>query len=114
MAVASPVLEVDAKIEGADMPLKVIGLDVFRAGYIQPGLIPVATDRLDTLRPDVLFMSPAAARSLGVTTGDTLRFRVALAGVALRVAGELGSAGNQRLAVMDIAGAQPRSIASDC
>ena len=106
VAVASPVVEVDAKIEGGDMPLKIIGLDVFRAGYIQPGLIPGATDRLDTLRPDVLFVSPAAGRSLGVAKGDTLHFRVALADVALRVAGEIVSAGNQRLAVMDIAGAQ--------
>jgi hypothetical protein len=51
VAVASPVVEVDAKVEGGDMPLKILGLDVFRAGYVQPGLIPVATDRLDTLRP---------------------------------------------------------------
>ena len=32
---------------------------------------PDSADRLDTLRPDALFMSPAAARSLGVATGDT-------------------------------------------
>jgi EAL domain-containing protein (putative c-di-GMP-specific phosphodiesterase class I)/ABC-type lipoprotein export system ATPase subunit len=100
VAVASPVVEVDAKIEGGDMPLRILGLDVFRAGYIQPGLIPLTTDRLDMLRPDALFMSPAAARSLGVAKDDTLHFRVALADVALRVGrrdrigGQSASCGN--------------------
>ncbi len=106
VAVASPVVEVDAKIPGSDVPLKIVGIDVFRAGFIQPALIATAADRLDTLRPDALFLSPAAARSLAVATGDTVRVQVALAEVPLRVAGELGAAGNQRFAVMDIAGAQ--------
>jgi len=106
VAVASPVVEVDAKIPGGDVPLKIIGIDVFRAGFIQHALIATAADRLDTLRPDALFLSPAAARSLAVAAGDTVRVQVALAEVPLRVAGELGAAGNQRFAVMDIAGAQ--------
>jgi putative ABC transport system permease protein len=106
VAVASPVVEVDAKIPGGDVPLKIVGIDVFRAGFIQPGLIATAADRLDTLRSDALFLSPAAARSLAVAAGDTVRVQVALAEVSLRVAGELGAAGNQRFAVMDIAGAQ--------
>ena len=53
-----------------------------------------------------MFLSPAAARWLDVAAGDTVRVQVALAEVPLRVAGELGAAGNQRFAVMDIAGAQ--------
>ena len=106
VAVASPVVEVDAKIAGREASLKIVGVDVFRAGYLQPGLIPNSADRLDTLRPDALFLSPAAARSLGIAVGDTVHVQVALADVALRVAGELGSAGNQRFGLMDIAGAQ--------
>jgi len=106
LAVASPVVEVDAKIAGGDAPLKIVGIDVFRAGFIQPGLIATAADRLDTLRSDALFLSPAAARWLAVAQGDTVRVQVALAEVPLRVAGELATAGNQRFAVMDIAGAQ--------
>ena len=53
VAVASPVVEVDAKIEGGDMPLRIVGLDVFRAGYIQPGLIPsrpIASTRCAPMR----------------------------------------------------------------
>ncbi len=106
VAVASPVVEVDAKIAGGDAPLKIVGVDVFRAGLIQPGLFATAADRLDTLRPDALFPSPAAARWLAVAPGDTVGVQVALAEVPLRVAGELAAGGNQRFAVMDIAGAQ--------
>ena len=106
VAVASPVVEVDAKIAGRDAPLRIIGVDVFRAGYLQPGMIPTSADRLDTLRPDVIFLSPAAARFLEVAIGDTVHFQVALRDVTLRVAGELAAAGNQRFGLMDIAGAQ--------
>ena len=106
VAVASPVVEVDAKVAGRDAPLRIIGVDVFRAGYLQPGMIPTTVDRLDTLRPDALFLSPAAARSLDVAVGDTLRVQVALRDVTLRVAGELAAAGNQRFGLMDIAAAQ--------
>ena len=106
VAVASPVVEVDAKVAGGDAPLKIVGIDVFRGGLIQPGLIAASADRLDSLRPDALFLSPAAARWLAVAAGDTVHVQVGLADVPLRVAGELAGAGKQRFAVMDIAGAQ--------
>ena len=106
VAVASPVVEVDAKLARRDDALSILGLDVFRAGFIQPGLIATAPDRLDTLRSDVLFLSPAAMRWLEVKPGDVLAFQVALAEVPLRVAGELAGGGEQRFGVMDIAGAQ--------
>ena len=106
VAVASPVVEVDAKIAGSEVPLKILGVDVFRAGYIQPALVPNSVERLDTLRPDVLFVSPAAARSLEIAVGDMVRVQVGLAEVPLRVAGEIASAVSDRVAVMDIAGAQ--------
>ena len=34
VAVASPVVEVDAKVAGRDAPLRIVGVDVFRAGYL--------------------------------------------------------------------------------
>jgi putative ABC transport system permease protein len=106
VAAASPVVEVDAKLAGRDETLKIVGIDVFRAGYVQPGLVAASADSLDTLRPDALFLSPAAARWLDARTGDTVRVQVALADVPLRMAGELAAGANGRLAVMDIAGAQ--------
>ena len=39
VAVASPALEVDARLPGRDEPLQLLGLDAFRAGRLQPGLV---------------------------------------------------------------------------
>ena len=107
VAVASPVLEVDAKLPGRQESLRVLGMDAFRAAHIQPGLIGNApADMLDLLRPDALFLSPAAADWLGLKAGDRLAVQVGLAEVSLRVAGLLHGSGRERLAVMDIAAAQ--------
>ena len=62
VAVASPALEVDARLPGHDEPLRVVGLDVMRAGRLQPGLVGDSGDRLDTLRSDTVFLSRPAAR----------------------------------------------------
>jgi putative ABC transport system permease protein len=107
VAVASPVLEVDVKLPGRQEPLRLLAMDAFRAAYVQPGLIGNApADMLDLLRPDALFLSPAAADWLGVETGDRLKVQVGLAMVNLRVAGLLRASGRERLGVMDIAAAQ--------
>jgi len=109
VAVASPVIEIDARLADRDDALQIIGQDVFRAAAVTPATGVVSGDRLDLLRPDVLFLSPAAAAWLGVGAGDRLRFQVALGVISLRVEGVGGVAGagaRQRFARMDIAGAQ--------
>jgi putative ABC transport system permease protein len=106
VAVASPVVEVDAKLAGRDETLRIVGHDALRAASIQPALVGTPADRLDTLRPDRLFLSAAAARQLDAREGDVVRFQVGLDERALRVAGTLPGTGSQRFAVMDIAGAQ--------
>src|SRR5260370_21110635 len=106
VAAASPVVELDAKLADRSDALKIIGIDVFRAGAVEPGLVADSADRLDHLRSDTLFLSPAAARSLGVDVGGSLSFQVALRAATLRVAGLVTADANQRFAVMDIAGAQ--------
>lgn len=107
VAAASPVLEVDAKLPGRREALRVLGVDAFRAVAVQPGLIGDApADLLELLRPDALFLSPAAAESLGLKTGDRLAVQVGLAEVSLRVAGLLRGGGRERVGVMDIAAAQ--------
>jgi len=109
VAVASPALEADARLPGRDEPLHVLGLDVFRAGRLQPGLVGQSEDRLDALRSDSVFLSAYAAQSLGLDPGATLRVQVGLEDTELRVAGFLASNGAQaRLAVMDIGAAQWR------
>ena len=72
VAVASPVVEVEARLPGRDEPLRVLGVDAFRAAAITPALVGTGGDRLDTLRPDRIFVSPAAAAALGIAGGDSL------------------------------------------
>ena len=106
VAIASPVVEVDAKLAERSDALRIVGVDVFRAGPIQPGLVADTGNRLDLLRSDTLWLSPAAARWLDVSVGDTLNVQVGLRAVPLRIAGLNSAAAQQRFAVMDIAGTQ--------
>ena len=107
VAVASPVLEVEAKLPGRREPLRVLGLDIFRAARIQPFLAAGGSgDRLDFLRPDRIFLSAAAAEWLGVSKDGALSVQVGLSVISLRVAGVIGEAKRQRFAVVDIGSAQ--------
>lgn len=111
IALASPVLEVDAVVPARREALKVVGIDVFQAGAIAPDLIGLpAEDRpFDTLADDAVFLSPAAMEWLGVRQGDSVRLQVGTQPLELRVAGGLVRArAGQRLAVMDIGAAQWR------
>ena len=111
VAQASPVLQVDAIVPGKKEALKVLGIDVFRAGQIAPDLIGIAADDkpFDTLADDAIFLSPAALEWLRIKQGDMLKLQVGTRIVTLRVAGGLVRArAGQRLAVMDIGAAQWR------
>lgn len=104
---ASPALEVEARLPDRDEPLRIIGLDVFRAARLQPALIAEGADLLDTLREDTIFLSPVAMQWLGLGRGDSLTVQTGLSARILRVAGTLGGDGAlERLAVMDIGAAQ--------
>jgi putative ABC transport system permease protein len=106
VAVASPVLEVDARIEGRDEALRIYGADAFRAAAVTPALVPTAREALDVLRPGHLFVTPAASTWLGVGEGDELRVQAGMHGVALAVAGLAEASTGERYGVMDIAAAQ--------
>jgi putative ABC transport system permease protein len=111
VALASPVLEVDAAIPGVRGALKVVGLDAFRAGFISPDLmgVPAAGRTTDMLADDALFLSPAAQTWLGKRPGDTLTLRSGTRDLTLRLAGPVARArAGQRIAVMDIGAAQWR------
>ena len=108
VAVASPVVEVDVKLRDRREPLTVFGVDVFRAAGVNPALVALPRERLDALRPDALFASEAAMRSLGVEVGDAVVVQIGLHEVALRIAGRAGAGSTARYAVMDIAAVQDR------
>jgi putative ABC transport system permease protein len=105
VAVASPVIEADARLAGREATLRLVGLDVFRAGLVQPDLFATAADSLDTLRPDAIFLSPAAAEWLGVEEGETVALQIGLGEARFRVAGFTRADGT-RFGIADIAGVQ--------
>jgi putative ABC transport system permease protein len=111
VALASPVLEVDAALSGKPGSLKIVGLDALRASAISPDLagVPQNGHGADVLADDAVFLSPAAQSWLGVRTGSTLKLRAGTRDLALRVAGPiLRARSGQRLAVMDIGALQWR------
>ncbi|MBA3776817.1 MAG: ABC transporter permease, partial [Betaproteobacteria bacterium] len=106
IAAASPVLEIEAKVAGRSESLRILGVDAFRAGTVTPALLGASEDSLDALRPNVLFVSPAAAAWLDADIGDTIGIQAGLAEIRLRIAGFVRAETAQRYAVMDIAAAQ--------
>jgi putative ABC transport system permease protein len=106
VAAASPVVEVDARLEGRDEALRIYGVDAFRAAGVTPALVPSARDALDVLRPRRLFVTPAVSAWLGVREGDTLPVQAGLRAIPLTVAGLAEASTGERYAVMDIAAAQ--------
>jgi putative ABC transport system permease protein len=109
VALASPVLELDAAVTGQQGALKVLGIDVFQASLIAPDLIGISAENrpFDTLADDAIFLSAAAMEWLQVKQGGRLQLRAGAQSVTLRVAGGLmRTRAGQRLAVMDIGAAQ--------
>ncbi|SAK43678.1 outer membrane-specific lipoprotein transporter subunit LolC [Caballeronia hypogeia] len=109
VAVASPVLEVDAAVPGKSAPLKVLGIDVFRAKRIAPDLtgVPSPQTPFDVLADDTIFLSPAAQTWLGARDGAHIELQSGTSPVSLRVAGGIArTRPGQRIAVMDIAAVQ--------
>jgi len=107
VAFVSPVLELDVGLAGGERTLRVLGVDILRAGVLQPAL--VLDERYDLLAPDRVFLSAGAAASLGLGKGDTLRLVVGQSKVNLEVAAVLpSSALRGQAALVDIATAQWR------
>jgi putative ABC transport system permease protein len=110
IAVASPVVEVEAGVSGGRMSLKVLGLDPFRAAQVQTRLFAEEPQRMFALlEPDSVLLSAQAAEALGLAEGGRLDLVVGLETLQLKVAGVLPAAALRgRMAVADIATAQWR------
>ncbi|VXA94970.1 conserved membrane hypothetical protein [Burkholderia sp. 8Y] len=111
VVVASPVLEVDVAVPKETAPLKVLGIDVFRARRIAPDLtgVPSPQAPLDVLSGDAIFLSPAAQQWLHARVGARVDLQNGTSPVPLRVAGGIVRAlPGQRIGVMDIAAVQSR------
>ena len=128
IAAASPVIDVEvplgatgsasgatARSGGPPRSIRVIGLDVFRAAQVTPGLLPspekAEGDGFSSalFGDDAIFLSAAALRRLDLRIGDTLTLRNGLTNVPLRISGSVpGAAPEQVLAVMDVGALQWR------
>lgn len=111
--VASPVVEVAAKLAGKRGALRVIGVDAFRSRLLQPSLANLAgtmsMDAVGALDPQALFLSASAARELQLGQGDTLNLQVGLQPLEFKVAAILPKqALEQSAALLDIATVQWR------
>jgi len=108
IAIASPVLELDAALPGRRDPLKILGLDPLRAGALQPALIgEIGAHLLEFLGGDGLYLSSTAAEELGLHRGDTLQVTVGDRLRSVQVLGVLApDTYTQALGLMDIAAAQ--------
>ncbi len=110
VAVASPAVEIEATLADRRGSVKVLGLDIFRAAQVQPGLVATpAGDVLELLNADAVWLTRTAADALGLSVGDALRVRVGTAVVPLRVRAILPhETYSEALAIADIATAQWR------
>jgi len=107
---ASPALELEVAVAvaGRSEPLRVLGLDPFRAAQVQPALLKdIAGSLQELLEPDTVLLSRTAAEWLGAQAGAVVHILAGSESRSLRVLGLLPEkAYRQRLAVMDIASAQ--------
>jgi putative ABC transport system permease protein len=108
VSMASPMIELEAAIPGNRDPLKILGVDPFRASSLQPALMGDIANNLPKLfRPDGLFLSHTASAQLHLRRGDSLEVIVGSAPKKLRVLGVLAAdTYSQSLGIMDIASAQ--------
>jgi putative ABC transport system permease protein len=111
VALASPVLEVQAAVPSAKGSLRLVGIDPLRAGYIAPDLLGVPQEGRgsDVLADDTVFLSPAAQSWLNLRAGAALAVRAGTRDFTLRVAGPVQRARpGQRFGTMDIGALQWR------
>ncbi|MBK8065006.1 MAG: ABC transporter permease [Betaproteobacteria bacterium] len=110
IAVASPVVEIEAAVDGGRGALKVLGLDSLRAAQVQTRLFADDPQRIFALlEPDAVLLSAQAAAAFSLGEGDRLALVVGLERVELRVAGVLpAETVRGRIALADIATAQWR------
>ena len=110
VAAASPVVDgtLPAMCQtGQAQPLRILGLDLFRAGRIDPRALPSADASRALLNPGEVVLSSGAASALHCETGQTLTVLRGEDKLALHIAGVMGDEGSARsFMLMDIGYAQ--------
>jgi putative ABC transport system permease protein len=116
VAVASPVIELNARIDGLpktapdpDSRLTLLGLDLLRAVTVTPGLVGVppraGPGNDNPFRADMVFLSRSALAAAGRKVGDPITITAAGKSRRFQIAGSIANDA-QPIAVIDIAEAQ--------
>ncbi|MFK7892512.1 MAG: FtsX-like permease family protein [Granulosicoccus sp.] len=115
---ASPVIDLDVSVivdDETNRPLKLVGLDIFRAAQVAPALLPSADPSLAggagsaVFSDDAIFLSTAAQQRLQARVGEQLAILVNGRRVSLTVSGDVpGVDSDTSIAIMDIGAAQWR------
>lgn len=111
VAVASPVVQIEAGLAGRRGALTLLGVDAYRSQQLQPAFArlgtPIWRGQSVTPQSDAVLLSAAAARSLELAAGDELEVQVGMQREKFAVAAVLPDAAlHEHAAVMDIATAQ--------
>lgn len=110
--VASPEVDIEARLADRRATIKVLGVDPFRYAQLQPAFVRQGGDggpTLDLLNPNAVFVSASAARQFDLAAGDELRIQLGVDVHSFEIAGVLPSSVlRQPAAVLDIATAQRR------
>jgi putative ABC transport system permease protein len=113
VAVASPVLAIEAKLVTRRGVVTLFGTDVFRSQQLQPALAgtgaTMSSEGLAMLDTDTVFLSASAARDLALQEGDQLQVLQGTTQIPFKVAGVLpASVLRDYAGIVDIAAAQWR------
>jgi putative ABC transport system permease protein len=111
VAVASPVVEVEAKLVGRRGALTILGMDPYRSRRLQPSFATMggtmSSEDAESSGLPAVVLSMSAARSLDLDAGDILEVQVGLQRERFEVAAVLASSVmRDRAGIMDIATAQ--------
>ena len=107
--IAAPVIETRVRIGRLRTPLRLVGIDVFSATALMPGLLPHAAERAAAggILDGGLYPSPALLAELGVQAGATLTLLRGDQRWSATIGGDLPAAGSDDLLlVADIAWVQ--------
>jgi len=111
VAVASPIVEVRARVVGQREALTIMGMDFLRALQLQPAITTAPRGRanLSIFDANSIQLNASAAKTLHVDNGDSIIVQVGTRPVTFKVANILpGDAYRQDVGLLDIAAAQWR------
>ena len=91
-------------LERSTTQIRVLGIDIFKAGRVSPSLIPIVSENegQELFSQDAIFLSAAALKKFKLKIGDSFALDFEGKTVRFKVAGTVPGAIGQTIAVMDL------------